>query len=251
MKNILFCRFARYKEMNEYRKKASETTLMDGLRQRLARPRLIEHRHILLVALGSVALVGLAAFSALTAPTSAAHPAKAGDTLTLTFTVTVRAGTPPGDVLFWLCPDAKTDGTGCNEMKAQPDGSFTYQLTATTGTTYQHVIIEWSHGRLPTNNGPIPAPPAHITCDYHPFKVTTTNPRSFTCNADFTPATATPVPSVTTTPAAATTPGTGTPGSGDNSTLITGLQIVTGVGLALLLLLLVILAWQRMGARRG
>lgn len=222
--------------MNKYRKKASETTLM-------------EHRHILLVALGSVALVGLAAFSALTAPTSAAHPAKAGDTITLTFTVTVRAGTPPDDVLFWLCPDAKTDGTGCDEMNAQPDGTFTYQLSATTSTTYQHVTIEWSHGRLPTDNGPIPAPPAHITCDYHPFNITATGPRSFTCNADFTPATATPVPSVTTSPDPATTPGTATPGSGDNSTLITGLQIVTGVGLALLLLLLVILAWQRMGAR--
>lgn len=219
---------------------------MDGLRQR---PRLMEHRHLLLLALGSVALVGLAAFSALTAPASAAHPAKPGDSVTLTFTVAVRAGTPPGDVLFWFCPDAKTDGTGCQEMSAQPNGTFTYQLTATTGATYQHIIIEWSHGQRSTSNGPIPAPPAHITCDYPRFSVTATGPRSFTCNADFTPATATPVPSVTTTPTSAATPGTDTPGSGDNSTLITGLQIVTGVGLALLLLLLIILAWQRMGAR--
>jgi hypothetical protein len=233
--------------MKHYRKKASEATLMYGLRQRLMRP-----RHTLLITPGIVAFAVLLTLYAFPTQTSAAHAARPGDSVTLTFTVTVKAGTAPSDVLFWFCPDAKTDGTGCDQMTARPDGTFTYQFAATTGATYQHVIIEWSHGRLPTSNGPIPAPPVHIACDYHPFNVTADAPHSFTCNADFTPATVTPVPSAgtnTPTPAATTTPN-GAAGSSDNSTLITGLQIIIGVGLVLFLLLLAILIWQRMGARR-
>jgi hypothetical protein len=227
--------------MRHYQKKASETTLMDGLRQRM-----MQTRHLLRVAFGSVALAILLVL--FTPQASAAHPA---DTITFTFTVTVQAGTAPSDVLFWLCPDAQPDGTGCEEMNAQPDGTFTYQFTGDTGTTYQHVIIEWSHGRLPTSQGPIPAPPAHIACDYHPFTVSDTGPRSITCNADVTPATVTPAPSTPTgspTPAGAADPSRPTR-SGDNSTLITGLQIITVVGFVLLVLLLAILIWQRMSAR--
>jgi hypothetical protein len=218
---------------------------MYRLRQRLMQP-----QRLSLVALSSVAFAVLLALFALTAQIGAAQPAKPGDAITFAFTVTVKAGTPPSDVLFWFCPDAQNDGTGCDEMNAQPDGTFTYQFATTTGTTYQHITIEWSHGRLPSDKGPIPVPPAHITCDYHPFNVTSTNPRSFTCYADFTPSTVTPVPSVTPIvppPAVATTPTSAT--GGDNATLVTGLQIVIGVGIFLFVLLLAILVWQRVSRR--
>ena len=214
------------------------------------RERLIRRHRLLLVMVGVLASGLILALYALTAQGSAAHPAKAGDAVTLSFTVTVQAGTPPSDVLFWVCPDAQQDGTGCDEMDTQPDGTFTFQLATTTGTTYQHIIIEWSHGRLPTSNGPIPAPPAHIACDYHP--VTVTGPNSFTCKADFTPATVTPTPVTPTASPASTSTGDpgSTPGSSDNSTLITGLQIVIGVGLVLFFVLLAILIWQKMTLRR-
>ncbi len=220
---------------------------MYGLRQRL-----IQSRRLRLVALGSAALALLLALSALITRSSAAHPARTGDTVTLTFTAKVQAGTPPGDVLFWVCPDAKADGTGCDEMNARPDGTFTYQLAAASGATYQHVTIEWSHGRLPTSNGPIPAPPAHIVCDYPHLTVSATNPRSFTCNVNFTPATVTPAASTsgTPTPVATASPNGAAAAGGDTSTLVTGLQVIIGVGLVLFLLLLAILIWQRLSARR-
>jgi len=219
---------------------------MYGVIHRLARPRQLTR-----MATGVVALGVVLALYALTTQTTAAHPARPGAAVTLSFTVTVVAGTPPSDVLFWVCPDAKTDGTGCNQMNTQPDGTFTYQLSTTTGTTYHHLIIEWSHGRLPSSSGPLPTSPAHIVCDDGPYTVT--GPKSIACQADFTPVTPTPPPSPTPgaspTPAATNDP-TGTPGGSDNSTLITGLQIIIGVGLVLFLLLLGILIWQRASARR-
>ncbi len=211
----------------------------------------MQPRHLPRAALGSAALAVLVALFTLTAQSSAAQPARTGETVTLTFTVIVRAGTPPDDLLFWFCPDAKNDGTGCEEMNPQPDGkTFTYQFTTTTGTTYQHITILWSRGRLPTSNGEIPAPPAHITCDYHPFTVSAANPRSFTCNADFTPNATTPVASVTTAPTPAATASPGNAASGDTSTLVTGLQVIIGVGLVLFVILLAILIWQRTSARK-
>lgn len=239
-KNILFSRFARYND-GYYRKKASEATLMDGSRHRLPQP-----RPMLRATLSGVALAAFLTLFAFTPQASAG--ARAGDSVTLTFTVIVKAGTPPGDVLFWFCPDAQPDGTGCNEMTAQANGSFIYQLATTTGTTYQHASIEWSHGRLPTDKGPIPAPPVHLTCDYH-LNVTASDPRSYTCNADFTVSTVTPTPSVTSTPTPAASTGPAS-GSSDNSTLVTGLQIIIGVGLFLFILLLIILIWQRVSVRR-
>lgn len=248
-KTILFSRFARYNDGYSW-KKASEAILMYGLRHRLTQPRLM-----LRAALSSVALAAFLTLFLLTPQTSAgargaAHPARAGDNVTLTFTVVVQAGAPPSDVLFWFCPDAQTDGTGCDEMTAQTDGTFTYQFAATTGTTYPHISIEWSHGRLPTDKGPIPAPPVHLACDYH-INVTATDPRSYTCKADFTISAVTPTPSATAstpTSAVGTGPASGT--SGDNSTLITGLQIVIGVGLFLFIILLIILIWQRVSVPR-
>ncbi len=227
-----------------YRKKASNTTLMYGLKQRLMQP-----RYLLRVALSSVALAAFLALGAFSPQTSAAHQAQPNETITIDFTVKVQAGTPPTDVLFWFCPDAKTDGTGCDEMSTQPDGTFTYQLATTTGATYQHITIEWSHGRLPSDTGPIPVPPAHSACDYPHFVVTATDPRSYTCKANFTAADATPTPPIIATPTTTTDP-VATPGNGDNTTLVTGLQIIIGVGLFLFVLLLIILIWQRMSAIR-
>jgi hypothetical protein len=203
---------------------------------------------MLRAALCGVALAAFLTLFAFTPQTSAAHPARAGNSVTLTFTVMVKAGTPPADVLFWFCPDAQPDGTGCNEMTAQANGAFTYQFATTTGATYQHASIEWSHGRLPTDKGPIPAPPVHLTCDYH-INVTATDLRSYTCNADFTVSTVTPTPAPTSTPTPAASTGPAS-GSGDNSTLVTGLQIIIGVGIFLFILLLIILIWQRVSVRR-
>ncbi len=232
--------------MKNQRKKASKTTSMYGVIHRL-----ICLRQLARMATGVVALGVVVALYALTPQTTAAHPARTGATVTLSFTVTIVAGTPASDALFWVCPDAKTDGTGCNEMTTQPDGAFTYQLSATTGTTYHHLIIEWSHGRLPGSSGPLPAPPAQIVCDVGPYTVT--GSKSIPCQADLTPLTPTPPPSPTPgaspTPAATTDP-IGTPGGSDNGTLITGLQIIIGVGLVLFFILLGILIWQRTSARR-
>lgn len=243
--DFLFNRLARY-ILGDYRKKASEATLMFGLRQRLMQP-----RNLFRAALACAALVAFLALWAFSLQTSAAHPKAPHATLTITFTVTIQAGTPPSDVLFWVCPDAQTDGTGCDQMNNQPDGTFTYQLTATAGTTYKHVIIEWSHGRLPGTQGSTPTPPAHIVCDYRNLAVKDGEPRSYTCKADFTALTVTPTPpdqSATATPTANADPPGAT--SGDNSTLVTGLQIIIGVGLFLLVILLIILIWQRLGTRR-
>jgi hypothetical protein len=217
---------------------------MDGLRQRLMTPRRLWG------ALSLVACGLLAALYALSAQPSAAHPAATGDTVTITFTVTVKAGTPPPDVIFWLCPDAQADGTGCNEMMAQPDGSYTFQLTATTGTTYHHILIEWSTGFLPTDKGEIPEPPVQTPCSYSSFTVSM--PESITCQADFTMLATTPTfPAATVSPtAAASATGGSAPGGDDNGTLITGLYVVIGVGLVLFVILLMILIWQRVSARQ-
>ncbi len=242
---IPFSRFARYNDGYPW-KKASEATLMYGLRHRLTQPRLL-----LRAALSSLALAALITLFLLTPQTSAgAHPARAGDSVTLTFTVIVKAGTPPSDVLFWFCRDAQPDGADCDEMTAQADGTFTYQFAATTGTTYPHISIEWSRGRLPTDKGPIPAPPVHLACDYR-INVTATDPRSYTCNTDFTISTVTPTPSATaSTPTSTTGTGPASGSGGDNSTLITGLQIIIGVGLFLFVILLIILIWQRVSIPR-
>jgi hypothetical protein len=218
----------------------SETTQMYGLQQRMT-----QSRPLLLVAAGCVALVILVAFSTLTAQTGAAHSATKNDAVTLTFTVAIAAGTPPSNVLFWVCPDAQADGTGCAKMSAAANGTFTYQLATTSGTTYKDLTIEWTQGQTAGGNGPIPAPPAHIACDYANFAVTDSGQHSFACNADFSAPTVTPVPSVITTPAQ--TPGTSV-GTDDNGTLITGLQVIIGVGLVLFILLLIILIWQRASA---
>lgn len=219
---------------------------MYGVIHRLARPRQLTR-----MATGVVALGVVVALYALTTQTTAAHPARTDDTVTLSFTVTIVAGTPASDALFWVCPDAQTDGTGCDEMNAQPNGVFTYQLSATTGTTYHHLIIEWSHGSQPSSSGALPTPPARIVCDDSPYTVT--GSKSIACQADLTPVTPTPPPSPTPgaspTPAATTDP-VGAPGSSDNGTLITGLQIIIGVGLVLFFILLGILIWQRTNARR-
>jgi hypothetical protein len=236
--------FRSLQRMEIFRKKASEATLMYGLRQRVMPP-----RHLLRVALSSVTFAALLAFGALSPQTSAAQMARPNDTININFTVQVEAGTPPSDVLFWFCPDAKADGTGCDEMNTQTDGTFTYQLTTTTGTTYQHLTIEWSHGRLPSDAGPIPVPPAQIACDYHPFNVTADAPRSITCKTNFTAANTTPTPPVIASPTTPPDP-VSTPGNGDNSTLVTGLQIIIGVGLFLFIVLLIILVWQRMSTIR-
>jgi hypothetical protein len=213
---------------------------MYGLQQRLK-----PSRPLLLVAAGCVALVILLAFSALTAQTGAAHSATRNDAVTLTFTVTITAGTPPSNVLFWVCPDAQADGSGCEKMSAAANGTFTYQLATTTGATYKDITIEWTQGQNPGGNGPVPAQPAHIACDYANFAVTASEPLSLTCQANFSAPTVTPAASVTTTPAQ--TPGAAD-GNDDTSTLITGLQVIIGVGLVLFVILLIILIWQRVSA---
>jgi hypothetical protein len=244
-KDFPFSRLARYIG-EDSRKKASEATLMYGLSKRLKQP-----RYLFCAALSIAALAALLALWALSPQNSAAHPKATNATVIINFTVTVQAGTPPDDVLFWVCPDAQTDGTGCDEMNSQPDGTFIYQLTTTTGTTHKHVIIEWSHGRLPGDQGSTPTPPAHIVCDYHPFEVEDGDPLSYTCKADFTALDVTPTPPDTNGTATPTT-NTDPPGptSGDNSTLVTGLQIIIGVGLFLFVVLLIIFVWQRVGTQR-
>jgi len=218
---------------------------MFGLQQRLTRP-----RHLLIVIVSCAALLVLLTFSALTIQTSAAHSATRADSVTLTFTVAIAGGTPPGDALFWVCPDAQSDGIGCNQMSAgATSGTYTYQLAATSGTTYQHITFEWSQGKTEGGSGPIPTPPAHVVCDYANFAVTDSGPHSLTCKADFSTPTVTPVPSVSAGATPADTP-TSSGSAGDNGTLITGLQVIIGVGLVLFILLLIILVWQRASASK-
>ncbi|HEY7358910.1 MAG TPA: hypothetical protein VH590_20645, partial [Ktedonobacterales bacterium] len=69
---------------------------MDGSRHRLPQP-----RPMLRATLSGVALAAFLTLFAFTPQASAG--ARAGDSVTLTFTVMVKAGTPPADVLFWFC----------------------------------------------------------------------------------------------------------------------------------------------------
>ncbi len=223
-------------------KKVSKTTPMYGLHQRL-----MQSRRRLLAAVSCVALLILLAFAALTTQTSAAHPATNGDSVTFTFTVTIAGGTPPSNIVFWVCPDAQANGAGCEEMTAQTDGTFTYQLTVSSGTTYQHLTIEWSQGQQQDASGPIPAAPTHTVCNYTDFQVTDSGPQSLTCPANFAAPTATPTVSATSTPTPADTTSPGG-SSDDTSTLVTGLQIIIGVGLVLFVVLLIILISQRVSA---
>lgn len=229
-------------------KKASEATTMRGLKYRLFSAPTSRR-----LATGLAALGMLLALSLLLVPGSAAHPAQPGEAVTLSFTVTVTGGTAPTDIVLWLCADAQTDGTGCQQMDGQLNGPFTYQLATTSGTTYHHIVIEWTDGRIPAANGkdPLPPPPAHTVCSYTDFTVDTNQPTSFACPLDFTPPTATTSPSVSTTPLLTPTdPASTAPANDANSTLVTGLQVVIGVGLVLLVLLLIILIFQRLGGAR-
>jgi hypothetical protein len=188
----------------------------------------------------------------------AAFPAAPGDAATLTFTATIQSGTVPGDVLFWLCADAQADGTGCFEMLSQPDGSFVYQLATTTGTTYHHLEIAWTRGRAgegtatPATAQPSASPgptlPLHTLCPYPEFTVT--GPKSFTCIVDATLFTTTPTPGIITpTPTHVPDGSDPSPVDRDTATLITGLQVIIGVGLVLLVILVSLLIWQRVGKR--
>ncbi len=229
-------------------KKASEAITMRGLKRRL-----LYAPTSLRLATGLAALGMLLALSLLHVPGSAAHPGQPGEAVTLNFTVTVTGGTAPTDIVLWLCVDAQTDGTGCQQMDGQLNGPFTYQLATTSGTTYHHIVIEWTDGRIPAANGkdPLPPPPTHTVCSYTDFTVDTSQPTSFACSLDFTPSTVTPSPPTSTTPlVTATDPASTAPASDANSTLVTGLQIVIGVGLVLLVILVIILIFQRLGARR-
>ena len=229
-------------------KKASEATTMHGLKRRL-----LYAPTSLKLAAGLAALGMLLALSLLHVPSSAAQQMQPGEAVTLTFTVTVTGGTAPTDIVLWLCPDAQTDGTGCLQMDGQLNGPFTYQLATTSGTTYHHLVIEWTDGRIPAANGKdvLPQPPAHTVCSYTDLTVNTTDPTSFACSLDFTPPSVTPSPITSITPAVTPTdPASTTPANDAGTTLVTGLQVVIGVGLVLLVLLLIILIFQRLGARR-
>ncbi len=220
---------------------------MPDLRQRLLR-----HRPARWMIPGVGALGVLLVLTLMLAQGSAAHPAQSGEVVTLTFQVSITAGTVPDDAVFWVCPDAQPDGTGCEQMNGEGNGPYTYQLSAATGTTYRHIVIEWTHGRQPGSNGkdPLPQPPVQRICSYSSLTVTKSN--SYTCLADFTILNATPSPPAL-TPSPAITPTanpTATAGNDTYSTLITGMQIVIGVGLVLLVILLIILFWQRMSLRR-
>ena len=205
------------------------------------------------LATGLTALGMLLVLSLLIVRGSAAQQAQPGEAVTLNFTVNVTGGTAPTDIVLWFCADAQTDGTGCQQMNGQENGPFTYQLATTSGTTYHHIVIEWTDGRKPTSNGsdPLPQPPARTVCSYTDFTVNTTDPSSLTCSLDFTPSTVTPSPPISTTPSAAPTDAASPPPTTDaGTTLVTGLQIVIGVGLVLLVILLIILIFQRLGTRR-
>ncbi len=207
------------------------------------------------------------AFWLLCGTASAAPSTLPGDAVTLTFTAVIQSGTIPGGILFWMCADPQPDGTGCFEMSSQPDGSFTYQLATATGTTYHHLEIAWTRGSQPTATAtaattrpaktptaqpsapPLPAPPLHTICPYP--ELTVSGPKSFTCLVDARLFTTTPTPG-TVDPSATKLPTTADPPpvDRDTATLITGLQIVIGVGLVLLVILLSVLIWQRMAQRR-
>lgn len=194
----------------------------------------------------------------------AAPPATSSDAVTLTFTATIQSGTVPSDVLFWLCADPQPDGTGCFEMSSQPDGSYLYQLATATGISYHQLEIAWTRGSKagvtatpsaspnPTaqpSAPPLPVLPLHTLCPYS--ALTVSGPKSFTCLVDATLFTTTPTPG-TAAPTATSVPGTPTQLAvdRDTATLITGLQVIIGVGLVLLLILLSILIWQRVTKRR-
>ena len=182
-------------------------------------------------------------------PTSAAHPAKTGDNVTLTFTVIVQAGTAADDLAFWVCADAQPDGTGCNQMGGPAGGPFTFALATATGTTYHHLMIEWTHGHLIGSNGPLPAPPFHTACPYP--TLTISGPQSFTCQVDLSVATVTQTPVLPgATPGGSPANSDPPPVDKDTSTLVTGLQVVIGVGVVLLVILLIVLLWQRMSGNR-
>lgn len=194
----------------------------------------------------------------------AAPPATSSDAVTLTFTATIQSGTVPSDVLFWLCADPQADGTGCFEMSSQPDGSYLYQLATATGITYHQLEIAWTRGSRagvtatpsaspnPTaqpSAAPLPALPLHTLCPYP--TLTVSGAKSFTCQVDATIFTATPTPG-TEVPTSTSDPSTPPQPSvdRDTATLITGLQVIIGVGLVLLVILLPILIWQRVTKRR-
>lgn len=226
----------------------SEASIMRGLRYRLFQT----HRSRWVVP-GLAALGVLLMLSLIIVRSSAAHPAQRNAAVTLTFTVTITGGTAPTDAVFWLCPDAQANGTGCDQMNGQGNGPYTYQLATTSDTTYHHLIIEWTDGRQPNSSGPLPQPPVHTACSYPNVVVGTLGTDSFSCSVDFTASTVTPTPLISPTAQVTPTdtPSSTTPGSSDtNSTLVTGLQVVIGVGLVLLVILLIILAFQRLGGRR-
>jgi hypothetical protein len=205
-----------------------------------------------------------------TSPANAAPSASPGDAVTLSFTASIKSGSIPGDVLFWLCADAQPDGTGCHPMTSQSSGIFTYQLAAATGTTFHRLEIDWTHGAqsvasaaapatTPTaatpsptaqpSTNPLPALPLHTICPYS--GITVTGPKSFTCMVDANLFTTTPTPgTLSPTPTDAPTNSTSPPVDKDTGTLITGLQIVIAVGLVLLVILVIVLIWQRMAQRR-
>jgi hypothetical protein len=227
----------------------SEASIMRCLRHRLLQPRASR-----CIAPGLTAL-GVLILSFIVARGSAAHPAQRNAAVTLNFTVTITAGNAPTDTVFWLCPDAKADGTGCDQMNGQGNGPYTYQFATTSDATYHHIIIEWTDGRQPSSNGkdPLPQAPTHTVCSYSNVVVGALGTDSFSCPVDFTASAVTPTPLVSPTVQVTPTNASGgtTPGSSDtNSTLVTGLQIVIGVGLVLLVILLIILVFQRLGARR-
>ncbi len=194
----------------------------------------------------------------------AAPPATSRDAVTLTFTATIQSGTVPSDVLFWLCADPQPDGTGCFEMSSQPDGSYLYQLATATGISYHQLEVAWTRGSRtgvtatpsaspnPTaqpSAPPLPVLPLHTLCPYP--ALTVSGPKSFTCLVDATRFTTTPTPGAA-VPTPTNDPSTRPQPSvdRDTATLITGLQVVIGVGLVLLLILLPILIWQRLTKRR-
>jgi len=222
---------------------------MRGVRYRLAQAHITRWGGVSLAAVGLLVMLSL-----LMAQGSAAHSGETHAAVTLSFTVTVIGGTAPSDSVFWVCPDAQTDGTGCEQMNGQGNGPYTYQLAATSDTTYRHLIIEWTDGRQPSSNGkdPLPQVPVHVACSYPNVAVGALETDSFSCPVDFTKSTVTPSPAASTSPQATPTDpsDSSTPGSDTTSTLVTGLQVIIGVGLVLLVILLIILMVQRLGGRR-
>lgn len=223
------------------------------------------HARVLTRGLWSAAGGILLALWLLCGTANAAAPRLPGDAVTLTFTAVIQPGTVPSNILFWLCADPQADGTGCFLMSSQPDGSFTYQLATATGITYHHLQVAWTRGSQPTAKPtaaatrpaktptaqptapPLPALPLHTICSY--AEITVSGPKSFACKVDASLFTTTPTPG-TVDPAPTSAPGNAPPPvDRDTATLITGLQIVIGVGLVLLVILIPVLIWQRMSRR--